>query len=87
MSDVPSIAPKDDTPRRHRWDDENILRIPAHESDNGCSQTHRTCLHCQIVRITMHPPQGFPWPEFILPGKVMSERFDLTPPCHAEGEP
>jgi hypothetical protein len=86
MTDVPTILPSS-KPRHHKWDAQAITRIPANESDNGCEQTHRSCVLCGTVKVTMHPPApAFPWLEFILPGKPMRFRMDRTPVCEPKGD-
>jgi hypothetical protein len=86
MSEPAATLTPADRPRLHRWDEDTIQRIAASDSDNGCSQTHRTCLHCGLIRITMHPPQGFPWPEFMLPESRVRFRMDRTPHCVPKGD-
>lgn len=64
----------------HRWDINAIIRKPACESQDGNDRTERTCLHCGMVKITVHPPQGFPWHEWrTATGAVW--QGDSTPPC------
>lgn len=83
----PAKLPVTAAPRRHQWDPQNVKRIPANETDNGCEQTHRTCVACGTVKVTMHPPApDVPWLEFILPGKPMRFRMDRTPPCEPKGQ-
>ena len=73
--------------RRHRWG--APVRYDAHQNPNGCAQTERACLNgCGVVRITVHPPEGFPWIEWRTgdPGQRQVRR-SATPPCAAQPSP
>lgn len=39
---------------KHRWSD------PFRQHH----KTERYCINCGLVKVTRHPPQGFPWKEF-----------------------
>ena len=60
----------------HKWGD----RIPL---DTG---TERTCQRCGLVRITIHPPHGFPWTEW-RQGSGPQFALSTTPPCVPVEEP
>lgn len=64
---------------RHEWDHDNIVRIAADDTPNGCGQTIRTCKRCALIKITMHPPQGECWLEFRKGD--MQTALSHTPPC------
>ena len=72
--------------RRHKWDEDGIKRFAALTTTSGCGETWRTCLLCQTIRITVHPPHGLPWPEFILPGATARVALAMTPECQPKGE-
>lgn len=60
--------------RTHRW---KLVYQDQHK-------TERQCIRCNMVRVTKHPPVGFPWIEYWrgldrLPG-------DKTPPCEPIAE-
>jgi hypothetical protein len=64
--------------RRHRWKGAPVTILPD-ESKSGCEETHRTCEYCGLVRVTVHPPVGFPFSLWQYPD---GERSDgLTPMC------
>jgi hypothetical protein len=48
---------------KHRWE-----KVPTHlaasETADGNARTERTCMFCGLVKITVHPAQGFPWREW-----------------------
>ena len=46
---------------RHRWDD--VIERVASGAD-GCDRSVRRCIRCGAVRVTVHPPQGYPWIEW-----------------------
>lgn len=59
--------------RKHRWGDGVCV-------GDHLDRTERSCALCGLVKVTVHPPQGFPWREWrTRDGKVW--RGDATPPC------
>jgi hypothetical protein len=66
--------------RRHRWLDCDEKRIAACDSPDGNDRTEKKCPVCGLVKITVHPPHGFPWREWRRKG---GERVygQATPPC------
>lgn len=70
------IAP-DVAARKHKWGDPMRLQ----------GRTERTCAHCEIVKITMHPPHGLPWREWRHPDNPVSFQMTNTPPCLDRGAP
>lgn len=67
--------------RRHRWDDPITI---ANHPRTGCQETHRKCVLCSIIKITVHPPHGLP---YRLWQYRDGERADgLTPMCQGESE-
>lgn len=67
------------TQPRHKWGDA-VAKLPA-ETANGCEQTERVCAHCGLIKITVHPPVGFPWREWRLPGSRVQVKDIRTPAC------
>jgi hypothetical protein len=63
---------------RHKWDLDREQRRAADSFDDGCGRTIRYCAKCQHRKVTVHPPQGFPWFEFPDDPKWHSQ---TTPPC------
>lgn len=63
---------------RHSWGSP-ITIIPADSAD-GNERTERSCAHCALVKITVHPPYGFPWREW---RTKAGETWvgGATPPC------
>lgn len=77
------IQPKKDSnreSRNHSWDPEKTKKILACDSPDGNERTERTCKNCDLVKITIHYPHGFPGREWRHPsgGKIALSR---TPPC------
>ena len=69
-----------DAPRRHDWTSITERRIPACETADGNDRTEKTCGACGLIKITVHPAQGFPWREWRhRNGKTFIG--DQTPPC------
>lgn len=67
---LPKVSP---LPRRHKWGDG--VRV-----GERLDHTERTCALCGMVKITVHPPQGFPWREWrTREGKPWQD--ENTPPC------
>jgi hypothetical protein len=60
----------------HKWGE----RVPL---DTG---TERTCQRCGLVKITIHPPHGFPWIEW-RKGTAPQIQLSTTPPCVPAEEP
>ncbi len=54
--------------------------LPA-ESFDGNERTERTCQNCGLVKITVHPPHGFPWREWRMRGGDETIALTTTPPC------
>ena len=65
---------------RHDWLSAPERRIPACESSDGNDRTEKTCPRCLIVKVTVHPPQGFPWREW-RHANGSSFQCEATPPC------
>lgn len=61
---------------RHKW---NPPVTMIEGTTTGCEETHRTCDICGLVKITVHPPQGFPWREWQT-SKGMRAKLTTTPP-------
>jgi hypothetical protein len=78
MTDVTPLEP---APKKHRWDHDNEKRLAAAATASGCGETHRACKDCKLIKITVHPAHGRPWPEFILPGATARIQLDHTPEC------
>jgi hypothetical protein len=68
-------------PRNHRWDYENERRIAACDSPSKCDQNERDCIHCRLVRVTVHPPGGFPFRAWRLPNSKTQFVMGSTPKC------
>lgn len=75
-------------PLRHDWVNGAQKRIPACESPDGNDRTHKTCALCDLVKVTIHYPDGsHPGREWIT---ASGEKWvgTNTPPCipkaHAE---
>ncbi len=71
---MPSLA------KRHSWNATDPKRIAACDCPDGNDRTEKTCPVCGLVKITVHPAQGFPWREWrTKDGKRWVG--DATPPC------
>ncbi len=68
---------------RHTWSDD-IKRIAAIDTGSGNGETIRMCTKCPLVMVTVHPPTGFPWHEFTMPGQTERIKLDHRPPCRSE---
>lgn len=68
------------TTLRHTWNDD-VTRIAACDTDSGNGETIRTCERCKMIMITIHPPTGFPWHEFTMPGSTARIALSQRPPC------
>lgn len=79
---TPMIAYK---PRRHKWDNETEKRIAATEFSDGNARNIKSCQVCSMKRITVIPPNGFPWHEWLTADgrKWVGE---TTPPCFPQAE-
>ena len=74
---LPAIA------RRHSWPDELKHVVSAHETRDGNEHHIKQCVHCGMTRITIIPPHGFAWHEWVTPeGKLWVG--ELVPPCGAQ---
>ncbi len=62
----------------HRWS--NPTKLAGCDTATGNDETRRTCLACELVKITVHPPVGYPWKEYESP-KFPGVRFQTLPPC------
>ncbi len=70
VSVLPTIA---FAPRKHQWGES--ARVGEY-----ADRTERTCVLCGLVKITVHPPRGFPWREWrTRAGKIW--QGTATPPC------
>jgi hypothetical protein len=68
--------------RKHRWDIDNVKRIAACEFQDGNGRTERVCVTCRLIRITVHPPGGFPYRAWRHPNSKTEFICERTPPCH-----
>ncbi len=70
----------------HTWprDGEDGYRHrPAELCADG---NERTCARCGLIKVTVHPPRGFPWREWRTDkGKLW--QGDATPPCLPQTAP
>jgi hypothetical protein len=64
---------------RHRWGESQF--VPRNPDLARNDQTERVCINCGLVRITVHPPQGFPWREWRDRGSSIQYTADRTPEC------
>jgi hypothetical protein len=70
--------------RKHRWNLDEEKRIAGTEFKDGVGRTERVCIHCGLIRITMHPPGGFPWRAWRHPKSKTDFECQNTPPCSGE---
>lgn len=70
--------PSEDKPSRHRWGDRKWFE--GFECADGNGRSERTCEHCGLVKITVHPPIGMPWRLWRTPTGMVAQ-IDATPPC------
>jgi hypothetical protein len=68
---------------RHRWDIHREQRRAADCFADGCGRTIRVCANCGLRKVTVHPPQGFPFHEWMTPDDQIW-RSEMTPPCFIE---
>jgi hypothetical protein len=67
------------TPHRtHKWNPPYTV-LPS-ESHDGNERTERLSTNCNLVKITVHPANGFPWREWRTHEGKMAY-FSMTPPC------
>jgi hypothetical protein len=64
--------------RRHRWD---LPRSVLTDTPSGCEETERECVDCHLVKITVHPPFGFPYRAWRT-AAGMRATIEHTPPCN-----
>ena len=65
---------------RHKWNHANERRLPAYDAKDGNARNERDCTQCGMTRITVIPPQGFPYHEWrCKDGGVW--HGEATPPC------
>jgi hypothetical protein len=64
----------------HSWDHEHEKRLAAVEFPDGNGRTLKACCKCHLVKVTVHPPHGFPWNEWQHPNG-RSFKCGATPPC------
>ena len=64
--------------RKHRWGD----GVPISALGRN-DQTERTCIHCGMLKITVHSPQGLPWREWRHSKSPAQFACEHTPPCLA----
>jgi hypothetical protein len=67
-------------PRNHRWDWDHARQIAACDSPSGSDQNERDCVHCGLIRITVHPPAGNPFRAWRY-GNAKQFTADKTPKC------
>lgn len=72
------------TPRKHKW--MSPITIRGTHTQTGCEQSERQCEQCGMIKITVHPPQGFPWREWRHPKSPKQFTGSNTPPCCPPGE-
>ena len=80
---APDLMPALEFPvkaRRHSWNLDTAKHLAAVDCKDGNGRTERTCKNCQMVRITVHYPHGFPGKEWrTRDGKLWHGQ--MTPPC------
>lgn len=54
MTDITQL-----TNPRHSWMGEQ--RISALDAVSHCNETWRACVHCGVIKVTVHPPVGHPY--------------------------
>ena len=69
---------EDHSVSRHKWGE--CVSISGFDTATGNDQSERACLLCGLVKITVHPPHGFPWREWRARGQEQV-KIDATPPC------
>lgn len=78
---VQLLPPPDLAPRKHLWTLIPVARLDGHEFPDGNDRTFRTCSQCQMIKVTVHTPDGKrAWREWrTKDGKIW--QGDATPPC------
>jgi hypothetical protein len=66
--------------RRHSWGKVDDYFTRLDNTPSGCAETERVCKRCGMTRITIHPPQGYPWHVWKPKGGERVQ-LDSTPPC------
>ena len=56
------------------------VTVLPEDSSNGCQLSERTCALCGLVRITVHPPEGFAYRAWRTPSGYALVS-DHTPAC------
>lgn len=69
------------SPRRtHKWS--HPICVFGDRTVTGCEQSERTCSHCGLIKITVHPPHGIPWREWRYPDDPkVQHKGEATPLC------
>lgn len=62
--------------RNHRWSDP--VTMPT-ETPSGCQETHRSCVLCSLIKVTVHPPHGDAYRLWQYPDGGRAD--GLTPTC------
>lgn len=68
------------TARKHAWDYGQVIYRAAQDCADGNERTEKPCLHCGLVKITVHPPYGRPWHEWRTRENAVYVG-EATPPC------
>ncbi len=68
---------------RHKWSDD-VKHLAAGDTESRNGETIRVCTKCPLIMVTVHPPIGFPWHEFTMPGQTERIKLDHRPPCRCE---
>lgn len=64
--------------RRHRWGEPVTV---AENTHSNCQETHRRCVHCKMVKVTVHPPgRELPYRAWVTRAG-MRVSIEATPPC------
>ena len=65
---------------RHEWDHDSEKRIAACATHDGNARNARGCIKCRMTKVTVIPPYGLPWHEWVTQdGKTWIG--EATPPC------
>jgi hypothetical protein len=65
--------------RKHKWRDS--INIHRDSTPSGCDETERECEHCHLVKLTVHPPFGFPFRMWRTKGGVRFPDMPQVPLC------